>query len=405
MENMIKRLDEYLNNPIIKFSPTPITVLTPTGFRIGCNPAMERFAERNKDELIDKPIELIYADESKDTARKLIEDAVKNDFAQYELILLKRDGNKVPVIASASSIKEDDGEVIGVVYTASDITELKRKEEYLDRSRKQYSDLVENVNSIVLCLDNKGIITFFNRYAEELFGYSREEIIGREIVGTIVPERESTNRDLRRLFSDILKNPDKYNINENISKDGRRFWISWTNRPIYDAKMGLAQLLSIGNDVTALISLSNKLESTVEYLESILDYYPDTLLILDKKNNVQFISPRFEEDFGYKIDVFKNSSVDVLIEKIVPTEERDVAECIKESILIGKRFTSQDIELISKNGDIINASCSGSALINKKTGKIIGTVISIRDLEREYKEYVKVAKMFVDEYEKNNKRI
>jgi len=94
-----------------------------------------------------------------------------------------------------------------------------------------------------------------------------------------------------------------------------------------------------------------------------------------------------------------------LIEKIVPTEERDVAECIKESILIGKRVTNQAIELISKNGDIINASCSGSALINRKTGKIIGSVISIRDLEREYKEYVKVAKMFVDEYEKNNKRI
>lgn len=402
MKNIPEQLDEYLDNPIIKFSPTPITVLTPTGIRIGCNPAMERFTERTKNEIIGEPIESIYSDESKGAARKLIEDAIKNDFSSYELLLLKKSGSTVPVVANASCIKDNSGKVIGIVYTAADITELKRKEKELEQSRKQYTDLVENVNSIVLCLDNEGIITFINKYAEELLGYLREEIIGKEIVGTIVPERESTGRDLRALFLDFLKNPERYrhNVNENISKDGRRFWVSWTNKPIYN-EIGLSQILSIGNDITYLISLSNKLEMTVDYLESILDYYPDTLLILDKKNNVQFISPRFEDDFGYSIDMFKNSSVDVMVEKFVLPEDRDVAEYIKESIKNGKRVTNQEIELIDKNGNIINAACSGSPLINRKTKKVIGTVLSIRDLERDYKEYLREIKTFVKEYEKN----
>lgn len=117
-----------------------------------------------------------------------------------------------------------------------------------DESRQ----LIDAANLIILKMNPCGEITYFNRFAQELFGFSEEEILGKNVVGTIVPERESSGRDLAVMIRNILEHPDWYenNENENICRDGRRVWVAWTNRAIFDAGRNLTGVLSIGNDVT-----------------------------------------------------------------------------------------------------------------------------------------------------------
>ena len=69
-------------------------------------------------------------------------------------------------------------------------------------TRTRYRDLVENASCIIFQMDTQGKITFFNRYAQEFFGYSEAEILGRSIVGTITPATESTGRDLKIMMQD-----------------------------------------------------------------------------------------------------------------------------------------------------------------------------------------------------------
>ena len=74
-----------------------------------------------------------------------------------------------------------------------------------------------------------------NPFALELFGYTTEEVLGKNVVGTIVPETESTtSRDLSHLLKEIEADPDRFksNENENIKKNGDRIWVSWTNKAI-----------------------------------------------------------------------------------------------------------------------------------------------------------------------------
>ncbi len=125
------------------------------------------------------------------------------------------------------------------------------------------SVLIENANSAILRWNQKGIITYFNNFAEKTFGFSRDEIIGKHVVGTIVPESESTGRNLRHLMEDISHNPDKYeyNINENICKNGTRIWIAWTNK-IYKNEFGEMETLSIGSDITNQRQIENKLQQS-----------------------------------------------------------------------------------------------------------------------------------------------
>jgi PAS domain S-box-containing protein len=149
-----------------------------------------------------------------------------------------------------------------------DITRHKHTEEALKESEHKYRELVENANSIILRLTKEGKLTFLNEFGQKFFGYTEDEIIGRHAIGTIVPETESTGRDLQPMMAEICADPKKFenNINENIRSDGERVWIAWTNKMILDNQGQLVEILSIGSDITERKRTEEKLKQRTEEL-------------------------------------------------------------------------------------------------------------------------------------------
>jgi len=149
-------------------------------------------------------------------------------------------------------IRDREGRVVQVLEGVTDITDRKGVEDDLRISREKYRGLVENANSIIFRSDREGTITFFNDFAQRFFGFTAEEILGKNVIGTIVPASDSAGRDLVAMIREIRENPDGYrnNENENIRKNGERVWISWTNRALYNEKGEFVELLSVGNDIT-----------------------------------------------------------------------------------------------------------------------------------------------------------
>ncbi len=122
----------------------------------------------------------------------------------------------------------------------------------LRKSETQYRELVENANSIILRRDREGRISFFNEFAQRFFGYEASEILGKDVIGTIVPEIDQAGKNLRHMIADIGLRPNHYeaNINENMRRDGSRVWIYWTNKPLYNAAGEVSEILSVGHDIT-----------------------------------------------------------------------------------------------------------------------------------------------------------
>jgi PAS domain S-box-containing protein len=129
---------------------------------------------------------------------------------------------------------------------------LRDSEEALRESERKYRELVEHANSIILHWSRDGRIIFLNEFGQRFFGYSEEEIRGRHVMGTIVPENESGGRDLRPLMDEICRNPEAFeqNVNENIRRNGERVWVAWTNKVVLDAQGQVTEILSIGADIT-----------------------------------------------------------------------------------------------------------------------------------------------------------
>jgi two-component system cell cycle sensor histidine kinase/response regulator CckA len=153
------------------------------------------------------------------------------------------------------------GKFVGRVWSFRDMTAYREAQLRLERSEQKYRYLVENAGSIILRWNTNGIITFINDYGQRFLGYSEEDLLGKSVVGTIVPLRDSAGRDLEAMIEGITNNPEEYsyNENENITKDGRSVWVSWSNKPVYNEVGQLIGVLSIGTDITERKKLEQQL--------------------------------------------------------------------------------------------------------------------------------------------------
>jgi PAS domain S-box-containing protein len=159
----------------------------------------------------------------------------------------------------------------GIVGIGPLFSFIKRAEAALRKSEEKYRELVENANSVIIRINGQGKITFFNQYAQKFFGYNQAEIIGRDAVGAIVPKTDSAGHDLAFMMKDIIEHPEQYssNENENICKDGRKVWMSWTNTAICEDDGSLVGILSVGNDVTERKKTEEERRRTGERLRTL----------------------------------------------------------------------------------------------------------------------------------------
>ena len=133
------------------------------------------------------------------------------------------------------------------------LLKIKSYNDQLIESEQRYRELVQDANVIIFVTDSQGKITFMNEYGLSFFGYTAEEVIGKTEIETILPEYESTGRNLKKNAEEVKTNIALYQRyrHENITKAHRRVWVDWTNRCVVDKETGKMGLLCVGADVTA----------------------------------------------------------------------------------------------------------------------------------------------------------
>lgn len=222
------------------------------GKHLYVNPAAEVITGYSSDELLGMDFWMLAAPEYRDEvkARGLARLRGEKSDSGYPVRIVTKQGLEKWLEVWTALMEYLDGPA--VMVTALDVTERKRAERALKSSEEKYRELVENANSIIIRWDTQGKLTFFNEYAEKLFDYTEDEVLGRNVVGTIVPPSGSTGCDLAALMVDIERYPERYelNVNENMRKNGERVWIAWTNKAILDKQGNLVEILSVGNDIT-----------------------------------------------------------------------------------------------------------------------------------------------------------
>jgi len=222
------------------------------------NPAVTEQFGYNPEELLGRTLTELLAPASRDfvlarLAARMADELSGKRLGQrlLEIQIISKAGRLIPSEVTVAAIRNDAGDLVGFQGVTRNISDRVRIEERMRLSERNYRELVERSSSFILRWTSDGIITFANSHTCEFFGFLPEELVGRHLVGTIVPEIESTGQSLRQLIAEIGANPEQFRTSEHetICWDGSRIWVAWNNSPAYDEK-GRLEILSVGHDVS-----------------------------------------------------------------------------------------------------------------------------------------------------------
>jgi PAS domain S-box-containing protein len=283
-------------------------------------------------------------------------------------------------IVSVSPLYDNNEELCGTVHVARDITERKKAEKVLLESEMRYRELVYNANSIILRMDTQGNLIFFNEFSQKFFGYTEEEILGRNVIGTIVPEVESSGRNLKALIKDLGHHPEKYNNNENenMRKNGERVWVAWTNKPVFDENGQVREILCIGNDISELKAAKDALKKERDTAQMYLEVAGVMFLVIDKKQKVTLVNQKCCEVLEYNENEIIGRN---WFDNFLPEDERKQVKHIFDRLIDGEidpiKYIESNVVTRSGKKKII---AWHNAVIKDEHGTITSTLSSGQDV-------------------------
>ncbi|MGD9126377.1 MAG: PAS domain-containing protein [Planctomycetia bacterium] len=124
-----------------------------------------------------------------------------------------------------------------------------------DLLNERYEQIIRHLDAIVLSLDPDGKILFVNDFGLKFFGYEAEELIGQQVLGTLIPvTTEESGRYLPEMLCRLLENPGSFetNENENVTRDGKRHLVAWKNWAVQDRHGELVEIVCLGNVLKSL---------------------------------------------------------------------------------------------------------------------------------------------------------
>ena len=239
---------------------------------------MEALFGYTRDELIGQSVEMLVPERQR-PQHHLHRDSfysrpkIRRMGSGLDLYGRRRDGSEFPVEISLSPVATGNGPM--VLSVIRDISDRKRIEEELRRAsdeleRRKSRELRDSQNRLALIVDSSqdaiigknldGIITQWNKGAEQVYGYTAAEIIGRNISALCPPDRPD---EIPGILEKIRRGQQvEYFESVRITKDGRRLNMSISVSPIYDADGGVVGASAIGRNITAQKKIEDQLRQS-----------------------------------------------------------------------------------------------------------------------------------------------
>lgn len=273
-----------------------------------------------------------------------------------------------------------------ILLAILDITAQHTSQQKLKESEAKYRKFTEEANSIVMGLDARGNITFFNQFSEKIFGYHRSEVFGKSLLETIIPVVDSSGKDNRFLLEDLLNDPGKFyaNVTEGVCKDGSRVWFSWSANALYNEKGEIREILIDGNEITELTKTRKQLEEKSTTLDTLLDFIPEGIMITDQNHKVKSASRYLGEILGLPLEKIIETTEEERLRllNLYNTEGQKITRPgdlpLSKAIITGKSYKNYELYL---NQDGNRKMLSINAVpIRDYEGKITGAIGSWRDI-------------------------
>jgi PAS domain S-box-containing protein len=325
----------------------------------------------SREEAIGKPInELIAPEELHDEAVKVSQTVLSGERVELDTKRKRKDGTLVDVSILGAPIVHE-GKQLGDYAIYRDITERKKAEEKLHIQKTYFEKLFNSAPEAIALQDDNDLIVDVNEEFTKMFGYSREEAIGKPINELVLPEEL---QDDASMFSNKVM---QRKIVEVDSKRKRK------DGTIVDVSILCASIVHEGQQVGAYaiyreITERKKAEEELylqkTYLEKLFNSAPEAIVWHDNNDIVVNVNDEFTKMFGYSREEAIGRPINELV---APEELHDEASMFSHKVVHGKRVEA-DSKRKRKDGTLFDVWIIGAPIIHN--GKQMGVYAIYRDI-------------------------
>lgn len=244
-----------------------------------------------------------------------------------------------------------------IFAAARDITERKQ----LEAAQSQLTAIVTSSRQAIISRNLDGVITSWNRGAEEIFGYTAAEAIGNTMLHLLPPERVPNviNNLTRVKYGEHIEHYES----EFIRKDGTQRWISMSISAIIDSDGNIIGGATIGQDITR----RKELEAYQAQLTAIVESSGDGIIGRTLDGIITSWNRGAEQLYGYTAA----EMIGTTMEKLIPADRLYELEANLAKARAGKYVERYETVRIHKNGTQLDVAFTISP-IKDKDGTIIG---------------------------------
>jgi PAS domain S-box-containing protein len=282
--------------------------------------------------------------------------------ANFEFPLITKDRKRVEVLLNATSRRDAEDHIIGVVGIGQDITGRKETEAQLTLVANDLTQLIDTANAPIFGIDANGLVNEWNQKAAELTDYQREEVMGRNLVEDFITTEYQ--RSVKVVFDRALAGIVTANFEFPLfTKGGRRVEVLLNANPRTDALGNITGVVGVGQDIT------DRIAQEQEYIR-LIDSANAPIFGIDTRGLVNVWNNMAATITGFAIDEVMGHN---LVEEFITPDYRRAVKQVLDKALSGDEAANFEFPLITKHGTrvevLLNATSRRDARDN-----IIGVV-------------------------------
>ncbi len=349
-DKLLFELEEYIKN-LWSFLPVPVIYVTKKGVIMDVNELFLKKFKLNRLKIINKNITSILPIRS-------VKQLVKLNNKELKI-------NNSTFIIAVQEYIDVNKELVGYFISFSDITKQQLTEELLKSEKSKLSVILSSIGDCLVVINNKGVITQFNKKASEVTGYKSSEAIGKKYDRVLKFYFENGKRN--NFIKEALRGEKKEMGSNTMLKrrDGSMIYVADSISKIDNELFN--GLVIVFRDVTnEVINRKKLIESEFRY-HSLFDNATELIQSVDTKGRIIDVNKAWCDTMGYTYDeAVKLKLTDYF-------DESCSKQCLNlfKEVINGKRLSDIKAVFRKKNGDKVIVEGSATPII--KNGKIIGT--------------------------------
>eukprot|EP00927_Polykrikos_kofoidii_P021762 TRINITY_DN20509_c0_g1_i3.p1 TRINITY_DN20509_c0_g1~~TRINITY_DN20509_c0_g1_i3.p1 ORF type:complete len:2831 (-),score=586.96 TRINITY_DN20509_c0_g1_i3:233-7462(-) len=326
----------------------PIFGVDKTGMVTDWNRKAADMLGYDKSEAIGKNlVQSFIQPDNRASVSKVLQNALLGvETANYDLSLLAKHGDRYTVLLNATTRRDSQGNITGVIGVGQDITELNQVMAESRRIADDLTRLIETANAPIFGIDTDGNVTEWNAKASSLLGFNKHETIGRSLIENFITTE--FRKSVQEVFANALMGKETANFELPLftaQGERREILLNATTRRGPDKEV--IGVIGVGQDITQIREIASEQERIADDLSRLIDSANAPIFGVDTHGKVNEWNRKAAEMMAYRKDEAMGEN---LVQAFIQKENRSSVSLVLQNALAGVETANYALELISRNG-------------------------------------------------------